>query len=49
VKIIPNGSVRYEYASSDFDDPATGRETFTDNLGVADLGLVISIGFAIRR
>ena len=39
VKIIPNGSVRYEYESSDFDDPATGKETFTDNLGVADLGL----------
>lgn len=39
VKIIPNGSVRYEYASSDFNDPATGKETFTDNSGVADLGL----------
>ena len=79
VKIIPNGSVRYEHASSDFDDPATGKETLTDNLGVADLGLgliffrdrlaiqptvqlpfatdntdvsyglIISIGFAIRR
>jgi len=79
VKIIPNGSVRYEYASSDFDDPATGKETFADYLCVADLGLgliffrdrlaihptvqfpfatdntdvsyglVISIGFAIRR
>ena len=39
VKIIPNGSVRYEYAASDFNDPATGKETFTDNSGVVDLGL----------
>jgi hypothetical protein len=40
VKIIPNGSVRFEYASSDFKDPATGfKDTFTDNSGVADLGL----------
>ena len=39
VKIIPNGSVRYEYAASDFTDAATGKETFTDNSGVADLGL----------
>ena len=79
VKIIPNGSVRYEYVSSDYNDPATGKETFTENSGVADLGigliffrdrlaiqptvqfpfatdnadvsygLVISIGFAVRR
>jgi hypothetical protein len=39
VKIIPNGSVRFEYAASDFTDAATGKETFTDNSGVADLGL----------
>jgi hypothetical protein len=39
VKIIPNGSLRFQYASSDFDDPVTGKETFTDNSGVADLGL----------
>jgi hypothetical protein len=39
VKVIPNGSVRYEYASSDLNDPATGKATFTDNSGVADLGL----------
>jgi hypothetical protein len=39
VKVIPNGSVRYEYASSDITDPVVGKETFTDNSGVADLGL----------
>jgi hypothetical protein len=39
VKVIPNGSVRYEYASSDITDPVLGKETFTDNSGVADLGL----------
>ena len=39
VKVIPNGSVRYEYASSDYNDPATGKETFTENSGVADLGI----------
>ena len=39
VKVIPNGSVRYEYASSDSNDPVTGKATFTDNSGVADLGL----------
>ena len=39
VKIIPNGSLRYEYVSSDYNDPATGKETFTDNSGVADLGI----------
>jgi hypothetical protein len=39
VKVIPNGSVRYEYASSDITDPVLGKDTFTDNSGVADLGL----------
>lgn len=39
VKIIPNGSVRFEYAASDVTDQATGKETFTDNSGIADLGL----------
>ena len=39
VKVIPNGSVRFEFASSDFDDPVLGKATFTDNSGVADLGL----------
>lgn len=38
-KIIPNGSVRYEYATSDVTDPAFGKETFTDHSGVVDLGL----------
>ena len=39
VKVIPNGSVRYEYTSSDYNDPATGKETFTENSGVADIGI----------
>ncbi len=39
VKIIPNGSVRFEYAASDVTDRATGKETFSDNSGVADIGL----------
>lgn len=39
VKIIPNGSLRFEYAASDVTDPTTGKETFTDNSGVVDLGL----------
>jgi hypothetical protein len=79
VKIIPNGSLRFEYASSDFTDPVEGEQTFTDNSGLADFGLgliffrdrlaiqptiqvpigadnsdvsyglVVSIGFAVRR
>jgi hypothetical protein len=39
VKIIPNGSLRFEHAASDVTDQTTGKETFTDNSGVADLGL----------
>ena len=39
VKIIPNGSLRFEYAASDFEDPVLGKQTLTDNSGVADLGL----------
>ena len=39
VKVIPNGSVRYEYVSSDFNDLVPGEATFTDNSGVVDLGL----------
>ena len=39
VKVIPNGSLRFEYAASDVTDPTTGKETFTDNSGVADFGL----------
>jgi hypothetical protein len=39
VKVIPNGSLRFEYAASDVTDPTTGKETVTDNSGVADLGL----------
>lgn len=39
VKIIPNGSVRFEYAASDVTDEVTGKQTYTDNSGVADLGV----------
>jgi hypothetical protein len=39
VKIIPNGSVRFEYAASDVTDQTTGKQTFSDNSGVADFGL----------
>jgi len=39
VKIIPNGSLRFEYAASDVTDPATGKVTYTDNSGAADIGL----------
>ena len=40
IKVIPNGSVRYEYAASDAKDETTGaKETFTQNSGVADIGL----------
>ena len=39
VKVIPNGSVRFEYAASDVTDQVLGKETFTDNSGVADFGL----------
>jgi hypothetical protein len=38
-KIIPNGSLRFEYAASDVTDATTGKETFTDTSGIADFGL----------
>jgi hypothetical protein len=31
--------VRFEYAASDYNDPVEGKQTFTDNSGVLDLGL----------
>ena len=39
VKIIPNGSLRYAYGAADVTEPATRKETYTDNSGVADLGV----------
>jgi hypothetical protein len=39
VKIIPNGSLRYEYAATEIDDQALGRQTYSDHSGVADIGL----------
>ena len=39
VKIIPNGSLRYAYAGSDFTDRTSAKETVTDTYGVADLGV----------
>ena len=38
VKIIPNGSLRYAYGAADVTE-ATGKETYTDNSGVAELGI----------
>jgi len=39
VKVIPNGSLRFEYAASDITDDTNAKQTFTDNSGVADFGL----------
>lgn len=39
VKVIPNGAVRFEYATTDFTDPNTGKESSTDNSGLVNLGL----------
>lgn len=39
VKVIPNGSLRFEYAASDLTDASGFKETFSDNSGVGDLGL----------
>jgi hypothetical protein len=39
VKLIPNGSLRFQYASSDVTPPGAATETLTDNYGVLGLGL----------
>jgi hypothetical protein len=39
VKIIPNGSLRYEYSALDATSQIAGKETFSDTYGLADLGL----------
>ena len=39
VKIIPNGSLRFEYAATDVTDETNAKQTYTDNSGVADFGL----------
>ena len=38
-KVVPNGSLRFEYAASDVTDPALGKQTYSDNSGIADFGL----------
>ena len=38
-KIVPNGSLRFEYAATDITDPVFGKQTFSDNSGIADFGL----------
>jgi hypothetical protein len=43
VKVIPNGSVRFGYAASDVTDQVTGKETYTDSFGVADLGFGLTL------
>ena len=39
IKIIPNGSLRFEYVSSDFTSVFGDEETASDNSGLAGLGL----------
>jgi hypothetical protein len=39
VKVIPNGSLRFAYAVSDVAGRTSVKETYTDNFGVADVGL----------
>lgn len=39
VKLIPNGALRFQHAASDITDPNTGKDTFSDDFGVMDLGL----------
>ena len=39
IKVIPNGALRVEYASSDFRNELGEEDTASDNSGVADLGL----------
>ncbi|HEX6051259.1 MAG TPA: hypothetical protein VFZ21_18390 [Gemmatimonadaceae bacterium] len=39
VRIIPNGTLRYQYAASDITDPSGVEETFSDTYGVGDIGL----------
>jgi hypothetical protein len=43
VKVIPNGSVRFGYAASDVTDQVTGKTTYTDSFGVAELGLGLTL------
>lgn len=38
VKLIPNGSLRLQYAASDVTAPGSPKETFTDEYGVVGLG-----------
>ena len=39
VRIIPNGTLRFQYAASDLTDPAGVEETFSDTFGIGDIGL----------
>ena len=39
VKIIPNGSLRYEYSASDWTDPSGSKEALSDNWGLGDFGV----------
>jgi len=39
VKLIPNGSLRFQYAASDVTAPGVADRTITDNYGVVGLGV----------
>jgi len=39
VRFIPNGSLAFQYAASDWTDPNGSKEALSDNSGLVDLGL----------
>ena len=43
VKFIPNASLQLEYGAVDVTDQASGKQTYSDTFGVADLGLGITL------
>jgi len=43
VKVIPNASVQLEYGAVDVTDQVSGKQTYSDTFGVADLGLGITL------
>ena len=43
VKFIPNASLLLEYGAVDVTDQASGKQTYSDTFGVADLGLGITL------
>ncbi len=43
IKLIPNASVQLEYGAVDVTDQVSGKQTYSDTFGVADLGLGITL------